>query len=459
MVDKLFDELGNIATIFVVDGDDYKRIVTNIINERGERAVGTLLGKDSSAYPYMRRGEVYLGPAKILNKNYYTIYNPIKNQENRIIGVVFLGVERTHADELLNNTILNMAKATIIIVLIFTCIISILIVYFLRKIIVNPILEAVAFGKKIGELDLTEDIPKKYLEQKDEIGELAKAFNSIVASLRKSINKIQEGSNSISTSVQEINKANEELAEKSTIQASSLEETSATLEEISSIISVNTENIVELSKVMKKTQEKALSLNTISDNLKNSMSEIINSSNQMESIIDVIEEISFQANLLALNAAVEAARAGEAGKGFAVVAVEVRNLAKRSSDSSKKIKELIKHSENKINQGDKYVDTVIKELKEIVLDIDKTSNSVLEITSGAEEQRKGVEQIAISVAHLDDITQTNAGIAQETSSMSQNVYSESQNFIDLLKIFKIKNSIEEDDEISTKTNKTLRIKD
>ena len=157
MVDKLFDELGNIATIFVVDGDDYKRIVTNIINERGERAVGTSLGKDSSAYPYIRRGEVYLGPAKILNKNYYTIYKPIKNQENRIIGVVFLGVERTHADELLNNTILNMAKATIIIVLIFTCIISILIVYFLRKIIVNPILEVVAFGKEIGELDLLID--------------------------------------------------------------------------------------------------------------------------------------------------------------------------------------------------------------------------------------------------------------------------------------------------------------
>ena len=152
------------------------------------------------------------------------------------------------------------------------------------------------------------------------------------------------------------------------------------------------------------TKEKAANIEAISDKLKDSMKDIIVSSSQIEGIIEVIDEIAFQTNLLALNAAVEAARAGEAGRGFAVVALEVRNLAKRSGDASKKIKKLIRESSKRIEEGDGFVNTVMNEIGSILKDIELINESVHNIANGAEEQRKGIEQINLSVSELDKIT-------------------------------------------------------
>jgi len=242
--------------------------------------------------------------------------------------------------------------------------------------------------KKIGNFDLTEDVSDNLLDRKDEVGELALSFKILGNSLSVMIARIKDGVAQIAESAQEINNANSELANKSVAQASSLEETSATLEEISSIIAINTDNTLELKNRMDKTKDKASRIEGVSDNLKKSMNEIIVSSSQIEGIIEVIDEIAFQTNLLALNAAVEAARAGDAGRGFAVVALEVRNLAKRSSESSKKIKDLIKHSSSKIKEGDSFVNTVIEEINAVLKEIVEINSAVQEIANGANEQKK-----------------------------------------------------------------------
>ncbi len=190
-------------------------------------------------------------------------------------------------------------------------------------------------------------------------------------------------------------------------------------------------------KITETTKEKTENVGFMSNNLKESMNSITDSSKKIENIIGVIDEIAFQTNLLALNAAVEAARAGEQGRGFAVVAVEVRNLAARSSKAAKEIKELIKESVVRVEEGNVLVDKTIESLSEIIEDVTKVNDVITDITNGAKEQTTGIEQINKAIADLDEVTQTNAGIAEETSASTHILMKKAEEFLEVVEYFKI----------------------
>ncbi len=151
------------------------------------------------------------------------------------------------------------------------------------------------------------------------------------------------------------------------------------------------------------------------------MDEINASSRKIADIIGVIDGIAFQTNILALNAAVEAARAGEQGRGFAVVATEVRNLAQRSAEAAKEIKALIGVSVDRVENGSRLVSAAGTTMSEIVGSVQRVSNIIAEITAGASEQSDGIGQVNVAVGHLDQMTQQNAALVEQSAAAAQSL--------------------------------------
>jgi len=176
-------------------------------------------------------------------------------------------------------------------------------------------------------------------------------YNVFITNLKSIIVQIKHGANAILESSKEINLANQNIAEKATLQANSLEETSRSMEKINKIVASNTRDTNLANEFTTKTKHNTERAEVLSNSLKKSILSITESSNKIKNIIEVINDIAFQTNLLALNAAVEAARAGEAGRGFAVVASEVRNLSQRTTQAAKQIKNHIKESVERVDEG------------------------------------------------------------------------------------------------------------
>ena len=251
------------------------------------------------------------------------------------------------------------------------------------------------------------------------------------------IGRIREAANTVSTGSNEIAQGNTDLSQRTEEQASSLEETASSMEEMTSSVKQTSENASHANELASNAQEKASKGGEVVARAVTAMDEINSSSKKIADIIGVIDEIAFQTNLLALNAAVEAARAGEQGKGFAVVAGEVRNLAQRSAGAAKEIKDLIRDSVEKVDNGTELVNESGTTLTEIVDAVEKVSTMIKEISDAAIEQSAGIEEVNKAISQMDEMTQQNAALVEEASAASETMTEQARSMLDLVSFFQM----------------------
>ncbi len=299
----------------------------------------------------------------------------------------------------------------------------------------KPIKEIQNYSKRLKEGDFSTQL---LISSKDEIGVTALMIDETVVKLNNVLLDIDEGQQAIRRNANDISIATDTLTQKTSEQADSLQETKSTIEEITSIIALNVEKTKEVNKLTQDTSYKIKETGDDSKKLERSMTDIIESSKAIDNMINIIDDIAFQTNLLALNAAVEAARAGEQNRGFTVIAEEIRNLAKTSSTAAKEIKEKIKESEIKIGEGSKYIKQTLSNMSLVISDVEEIANVMADITLSVTEQEKGIEHIKEAIFELDNITQHNASIAEETSAITNELRTEANKLSNIFKFFKLK---------------------
>jgi methyl-accepting chemotaxis protein len=256
---------------------------------------------------------------------------------------------------------------------------------------------------------------------KDDMKLLMESINLLGKELGNSAKNNYDNGETLEESASTMTSSMNNLAEKANEQAASLEETAAALEEITSITRNNTQNATKMATLGQVVKKSVLSGEELASKTASSMDEINEKVKAINSAITVIDQIAFQTNILSLNAAVEAATAGEAGKGFAVVAQEVRNLANRSAEAAKEIKNLVEEANIKTNDGKLISSDMIEGYKELNKNISETINIIEDVSAASKEQMLGIEQINQTVNMLDRVTQENAFESNQIKEISQSV--------------------------------------
>ncbi|MDQ5909538.1 MAG: hypothetical protein QG599_1633 [Pseudomonadota bacterium] len=342
--------------------------------------------------------------------------------------------ENRTADQLFDETRQAMTN-TLLLISLFTVIIAVFIAFLITRSITRPLITAVTVSELIANGDLTIDIEANSL---DETGQLLHMMKTMATQLKAIVGEVNQATSAVNLSALEIAQGSTDLSQRTEEQAAALEETASSMEELTSTVKQSADNAGQANQLASAARTQAEQGGQVVDQAIAAMSAINQSSRKIADIISVIDEIAFQTNLLALNAAVEAARAGEQGRGFAVVASEVRKLAQRSADAAKEIKALITDSVTKVNDGSQLVERSGRTLQEIVGAVKKVSDIVAEIAAAAREQASGIEQVNKAILQMDQATQQNAALVEETASASQAMGDQAKELQKLMGFFKLK---------------------
>ncbi|MDF9301472.1 methyl-accepting chemotaxis protein [Tritonibacter mobilis] len=287
--------------------------------------------------------------------------------------------------------------------------------------------------KSMSDGDLTQAIDDPFAEEYET---LRRNFNTTRATMVSIIDSVIESSERIRSSAEQISVSSADLSQRTESQAATLEETAAAMEELNGSVRSAAGGAREVEGIMEETRATAEQSSKVVSDAVEAMSNIEASSVKISKILTMIDDIAFQTNLLALNAGVEAARAGEAGRGFAVVASEVRALAQRSSDAAQEIKHLIVESTEQVGEGVRLVGRTGEELDKIIGRVGTISGHVSGIATGAEEQSTTLNEINTGVSQLDQVTQHNAAMVEETTAASQVLRNDATQLARVVAIFK-----------------------
>jgi methyl-accepting chemotaxis protein len=445
-IDKKLENLKDNISKILVGKTGY----INIINSKGSYVLShkrkrdgenIIKAKDSNGRFFI--GEICSNALKLKNKETKIIYYPWKNKDDsseRLKIAVYTYFPKL--DWIISATayqqdfldVLDSFLYVTIIILIISLILGIFTSYLFTNKIISPIYMIKDNLSILAKGILTKKIEKI---ENNEIGEISQSYNDVVNSLREIIAKVKATSKELSISVSAVAESSNDLYNRTNEQAASITETSTTLEEFSSILKLTKENTEGVSNSLSEFDTELKLKQALIDSVTTTMAEINESSKQIDSIVAVINDISFQTNLLALNAAVEAARAGEAGRGFAVVASEVRNLAHKTADSSKSIKEIVTNNLEATKKGTELVKQTSEFFTAVKEVVDGILSTIKQIAEGSNEQLIGIDQINTAVNQLENVLNQNASLSKELTNTGNNLKQNSNDMDELVSKFEI----------------------
>ncbi len=326
------------------------------------------------------------------------------------------------------------ARLAVIGLLAAAVLVGALMAFVITRSIVRPLDSAVKVAESVAEGNLTSTIVATGV---DEVSQLLRALRRMNDSLVNIVSRVRNSSDSIATGSSQIAAGNTDLSQRTEEQASNLQQTAASMEELTATVKQNADTARAATQIASSATSAAAEGGRVVGQVVSTMEEITSSSRKIVDIIGVIDGIAFQTNILALNAAVEAARAGEQGRGFAVVASEVRSLAQRSAEAAKEIKSLIGASVEKVESGSHLVDEAGKSMAEIVTQVTRVNDLIGEISSASTEQSTGIGQIGDAVNQLDQVTQQNAALVEESAAAAESLKVQAAQLAQVVSVFRL----------------------
>lgn len=334
-----------------------------------------------------------------------------------------------------NQKISSLLRTILLLILICVSLGLVLSYLISKATISNPLSKLTEGIHRMSEGDFSKTILTK---NQDEIGQMGADLNEMSVNLSEMIGLAMDTAEQVGSGMKEIASANQNLSARTEQQGLTLQEISTTAEEIAITIQQTAANSEQADHISSSTLQVVRAGEESIKKTIDAMQQINESSQKIGDIIKVVSDIAFQTNLLALNAAVEAARAGEQGRGFAVVAAEVRNLARRTADSSKEIELLINESMTRVNRGNEAVQQSGEILQKIVQNTEHTSDVIVEIANAMREQSAASQQIKAAIEQLNGVTQENAALVEEITASSEMLSSRATALSRMLQVFKIR---------------------
>jgi methyl-accepting chemotaxis protein len=308
----------------------------------------------------------------------------------------------------------------------------------LRRAVMDPLRAAMAQFDAIAAGDLTTRVT---IHRADEMGVLLDGLAAMQTRLRETMEQVHAGANAMATATQQIASGNIDLSQRTEEQASSLAQTAAAMQELISTVQTNALNAQQARDLALGAADVAGRGRDAVTRMEQTMHEIHASSSKMTDIIGTIESIAFQTNILALNAAVEAARAGEEGRGFAVVAGEVRSLAQRASAAAKEIGTLIAGSTGRVASGAVLVTEASGAMEAIQTSTTRVATLIHEIASASLAQSDGIEQVGLAVTQMDEVTQQNAALVEQSAAAASSLADHAHSLNTLVAAFKVEGAL------------------
>jgi methyl-accepting chemotaxis protein len=342
--------------------------------------------------------------------------------------------KRTQATQAQSEGTAQAARSTIVVASLLALALMTLAGWHNSRRIVGPIRRAVQVAETVAAGDLGSQI---VVSGSDETAQLLAALQRMNTSLVAVVGTVRHSSDSISTGSGEIATGSMDLSQRTEHQASNLQQTVASMEQITSTVRHNADTARQAAELAGVASEAARSGGQVVGQMVATMADIAASSQRIAEITGVIDGIAFQTNILALNAAVEAARAGEQGRGFAVVASEVRTLAQRSAQAAREIKALIAASGEKVEAGSRQAGDAGRAMDGMVQQVQRVTQLIAEISRATQEQTGGVGQVSHSLSQLDQVTQQNAALVEESAAAAESLREQAQRLAQAVAQFRL----------------------
>jgi len=374
---------------------------------------------------------------------FYTAYIDEQNSTNSLTEAATLlnakVADFSQLEEKVNSVAILESKYYMYISSLCSILFGIVTSIYITGLIKKPMSKAISILDSISNGDLTVDI---HADSKDEFGKMMLSLSNMQSKLRQMISIVVDSIANVSHCAAQIAEGNNDLAARTEEQCSAAVETAASMEQLTSTIQSNTNNAHIASDYSRSATQDAEAGGEMVKSVVKMMCNISESSMKINSIISVINDISFQTNILALNAAVEAARAGEQGRGFAVVASEVRNLAIRSAVAAKEIEGLITDSVRIVSGGDELAEKAGNKMEAIVKSVSQVNQLITEIATASDEQSRGVNQITTAIQDIDSTAQQNSALVEESNTAAHSLSEQAQTLETLVGLFKISSTVE-----------------